>query len=91
MLNILFSETANNLRSFFQNVLPDIDADRWKKYVVSALSFQQQQRVEENKINNLSGLDLAALLRVLDKNWYEIPEKAALPRQVRHWAEKKIR
>lgn len=85
MLNVLFTETANNLRSFLQNVLPSVDADWWKKYVISALSFQQQRRVEENKINNLSGLDLAALLRVLDRNWYEISEKAALPHDVRNW------
>jgi hypothetical protein len=41
MLNILFTETANNLRTFLESVLPAIETDWWKKFVVSALSFQQ--------------------------------------------------
>ena len=43
MLKILFTETATNLRSFLQSVLPTIDTDWWKKFVVSALSFQQMR------------------------------------------------
>lgn len=85
MLNLLFSETSVAIRAFLQDVLPSLAEDWWKKYVLSTLTFQQQRRVEENKITNLSGLDLAALLRVLDKNWYEISEKAALPREARNW------
>jgi superfamily II DNA or RNA helicase len=86
MLSILFTETANNLRSFLQKVLPSLDESWWKKYVLTALTFQQHRRVEEHSITNLSGLDLAALLRVLDKNWFEISEKATLPREARNWA-----
>ncbi|MCC6544739.1 MAG: DEAD/DEAH box helicase family protein [Nitrospirae bacterium] len=85
MLELLFTDTSENIRSFLQTVLPSFDKEWWKKYVISALSFQQQRQVEEKSIRLLSDLDLAALLRVIDKNWYVISEKAGLPREARNW------
>ena len=54
MLNILFTETSNNLRTFLRNVLPSIDADWWKKFVESGLSFQQRRGREEYFYNFLT-------------------------------------
>lgn len=49
------------------------------------LSLQQQRRVEEQKISSLSSLDLAALLRILDQNWYEISQKKSPSYEARHF------
>jgi ATP-dependent helicase HepA len=85
MYNLLSQETADSLRSFLLNVLPTLAEDWWARYVINALTFQQQRRVEESRIDSLIGLDLAALLRVLDQNWYEISNKASLSREARNY------
>lgn len=66
MYNLLSNETADTLRVFLQNTLPPLAKEWWARYVVSALTFQQQRRIEESRIESLAGLDLAALIRVLD-------------------------
>jgi len=81
----LLKETMVGLGSFLQKALPSINDDWWAKCVINELTFQQQRRVEEQRIKDLSGLDLAALLRVLDRNWYEISFKMKLPRESRSW------
>lgn len=85
MFTLLANETAESLRTFLASVLPDISPDWWNSTVISALSFQQQRMVEEKQVITLSGLDLAALLRVLDKSWYEISSKRNLGNEARSW------
>jgi hypothetical protein len=53
--------------------------------VLASLSFQQQRAVEVRRIDALSGLDLAALLRVFEANWNAIAEHLRLPNEVRHY------
>ena len=85
MFSLLSNETAESLRGFLTPVLPEISMNWWSANVISALSFQQQRMVEEKGIACLSGLDLAALLRVLDKNWYDISLKRTLTGEARTW------
>jgi ATP-dependent helicase HepA len=85
MHNLLSSDTPASLRGFLQNTLSSLAEDWWARYVVSVLTFQQQRRVEESRIESLVGLDLAALIRVLDQNWYEISNKVSLPREARNY------
>lgn len=85
MFALLSNETAESLRAFLGPVLSEISDSWWSATVVPALSFQQQRMVDEKGIASLSGLDLAALLRVLDKNWYEISSKRALNGEARTW------
>lgn len=86
MYSLLANDTAESLRSYLLQVLPEIDHDWWNKLVTPSLSFQQQRMVEDRNISSLSGLDLAALLRVLDKNWYEVSSKRTLTNEARTWA-----
>lgn len=85
MHNLLSSDTPASLRSFLQDVLPSLAEDWWPRFVVSSLSFQQQRRVEESRVESLAGLDLAGLVRVLDHNWFEISNKVSLPREARNY------
>lgn len=52
---------------------------------MSRLSFQQQRLVREKRISALEQLDLAALLRVLDQNWYDLGSVVPLDRETRTW------
>lgn len=85
MFSLLANETAEALRSFFVSVAPENSENWWNSTVIPTLSFQQQRMVEERGIASLSGLDLAALLRILDKNWYDISAKKNLSNEVRIW------
>ena len=59
-------------------------------FIGSSGVFQQQRYVERRRIKELSGLDLAALLLVLDRNWFETGEKIALPPDERHYAKEMV-
>ncbi len=70
-------DTTRETCRFLSELLPQIGgADWWKNSVHSKLSYQQQRRVETGHITKMEDLDLIALMRVFDKNWYEIAEKS---------------
>ena len=52
--------------------LPKITDNWWDDLVISNLSQLQREAVLKNDIHEISGLDLAAILRVLDRNWFVI-------------------
>ena len=52
--------------------LPKITDDWWQELVFNNLSPLQRETVLRNDIHEIKGLDLAALLRVLDRNWFVI-------------------
>jgi ATP-dependent helicase HepA len=81
----LLSEAAKQLALFLEKVLPTLFEDWWKQAIVNNLSFQQGQRLEKHNIKSLVSLDLAALLRVLDQNWYQISTKLHLTSEDRHF------
>ncbi len=84
MNDILVLATAEFER-FLRQTLPAVREDWWQKCVVDRLSFQQQRYIEERDGRDLRDLDLAALLRVLDQNWYDLQGAATLPREARSW------
>ena len=53
--------------------------------VVDQLSIQQQRLVNERRVDSLSGLDLAGLLRVFDQNWNPLGYRLNLDQQARNW------
>ena len=73
------------LARFLSVQLPKLSDDWWVKLVFDRLSFQQQRLAQERDLERLEQLDLAALLRVLDKNWYELSSELNLPREGRNW------
>lgn len=81
----LLQEVTAALAAYLEKELPNLYKDWWKDAVIESLSFQQQQRVIQYKINNLSSLDLAALLRVFDQNWYQISSRFNLLPEARHY------
>lgn len=84
MIELLKSATTD-LSFFLGEQLPRLSADWWRSLVVERLSFQQQRMKAERGITSLKQLDLAALLRVLDQNWYELSDALRWPRDARNW------
>ena len=69
---------------FLEGSLPTIGGeDWWEKCVRWKLSVPQEHALEERGIKDLSGLDLGALLRVVEKNWRELCLHRRLPREGR--------
>lgn len=85
MHSLLANESAQALRIFLGICFSDSQQSFWNDTVLPSLSFQQRHMVEEKLITSLSGLDLAALLRILDRNWYDISVKSNLGNEARTW------
>jgi superfamily II DNA or RNA helicase len=73
------------LADYLQNVLPLLGENWWSQSVLGSLSYHQLRRLEQDETQELSALDLAALLRVLDQNWYQISMKKNLTNENRHY------
>jgi superfamily II DNA or RNA helicase len=84
-LNNLLQKATVSLAAYLKNVLPSLSDDWWEKAVVNNLSFQQRRQLEQRNIDSLTSLDIAALLRVFDQNWYQISTKLNLTSEARHF------
>ncbi len=69
---------ASYLASFLHSTLPSLHQDWWNITVIQNLTVQQENWVRQRNITSLSGLDLAALLRIFDRNWSYLSEKYTL-------------
>ncbi|PLX85598.1 MAG: helicase [Desulfuromonas sp.] len=84
MNNLLHMATVE-LSQYLSVQLPELADDWWNKHVVGRLSFQQQRMVENRGFKTLQELDFAALLRIMDQNWFELSNTLNLPREGRTW------
>lgn len=73
------------LAQWLEDNIMAINDDWWKQCVLPSLSYQQQQRVSASNITTLSQFDLAALLRIIDKNWFSLANKCLLDNETRSY------
>ena len=86
-IHALLHTTSQVLASWLDRTLPTIDADDWcRSSVLQKLSSSQSRRVQEKGLTALAQLDLAALLRVFDSNWYSLSQALPLDMEQRHYA-----
>lgn len=78
-------DVAAAIAAVLQRELPQLGQDWWQSNVVDRLSIQQQRLVNERRVESLSGLDLAGLLRVFDQNWNPLGYRLSLDQQARNW------
>lgn len=78
-------DLGRNLQQFLEGVLSSCDQDWWNSCVLAHLTFQQRRNAEGRGIDSLRDLDLDDLLRVFDRNWYEINAVRKLPSEARNW------
>jgi len=76
---------STRLAAFLAEVLPRLSDQWWQTHVLDELTFQQRNHVETAGYTRLDQLDLAALLRIADRNWSEIAHAASLPPTARNW------
>ena len=81
----IISTLNRQLNSVLNQSLPQIDPNWWQSLVLEKLTFQQKSFAENLPANALDQLDLAALLRVTDQNWYELTQKLNLNKEARNW------
>ena len=77
------SQCTSLVADFLGDILPTMSSDWWRDLVQPSFSYQQQQQVERRGIRSLDQLDLAALLRIIHRNWNELSYKLNLPQDVR--------
>lgn len=85
MIRKLLDAFGTELCQFLTEALPRIENDWWNRSVVARLTFQQQNFVRSSGTTTLAGLDVAALMRVLDQNWHEIAPLRNLVPASRTW------
>ncbi|QFP75445.1 DEAD/DEAH box helicase [Deinococcus sp. AJ005] len=81
----VFVALTRELAGWLGRQLPALGGNWWADAVISKLSFQQQRSVEDRGCKALEQLDLAALLRILDLNWFELKDAVPGERDVRTW------
>lgn len=78
MSSLLNSEIRTLVRDYLETHLPELGDNWWQERVINELSVQQVRRVEKMRVDSLAGLDLAALLRVLLRNQFELSWKTEI-------------
>ena len=83
-MNDILNQATVELRAFLFKSLR-IMPDWWEMCVLRNLTEGQARIVRERSITGLDGLDLAALLRVFDANYFDLSNRLNLPRETRNW------
>jgi ERCC4-related helicase len=85
METAILNNLTNQLIQVLKDSLPKISTTWWKSLVIEKLTFQQQSFARQYNPDGLEKLDLAALLRVTDQNWYELTQELNLNKDARNW------
>lgn len=76
---------TQQLHSILARHLPQLANDWWQSLVLDKLTFQQQAFAQQRHYSTLDQLDLAALLRIVDQNWYDLSQTIGLSAHARNW------
>lgn len=78
-INEYLHQSTGLLASWLDEKLCKICDDWWNECVLDRLSYRQREIAIEKDFKKLSDFDLAALLRITDKNWYDMRSFMYLP------------
>ncbi len=82
-MNTYLHTSANVLAEWLGKLLPKTSDAWWDDCVIAKLSYNQAEMARERGFTELGQFDLAALLRIADKSWYEMRNVAFLPTRER--------
>ena len=71
-MNTFMHRLAEQMSGWLGTRLPKLTDEWWRDLVYNNLSQLQRDQVDQKNTTELKGLDLAALLRVFDRNWFVI-------------------
>lgn len=78
-INSALRQTTIHISAWLNKMLRQVSKDWWQECVLDKLSYNQRMIAVENNITKLEEFDLAALLRIADRNWYVMRDFAYLP------------
>lgn len=78
-MNEYLHQATGLLVTWLGKMLPRVSEDWWNECVLDRISYRQQEIAIEKGFKELADFDLAAVLRIADKNWYDMRSFAYLP------------
>jgi ATP-dependent helicase HepA len=78
-INEYLHQATGLLVTWLETKLCRVCDDWWNECVLDRLSYRQREIAIEKGFQKLADFDLAAVLRIADKNWYEMRNFAYLP------------
>jgi len=78
-MNEYLYTATQELCTWLNNMLPRVSDEWWRECVLENLSHSQRELALDNNFDKLEQFDLAALLRIADKSWYDMRSFAYLP------------
>lgn len=78
-INEYLHQATGLLVAWLDGKLRRVSADWWNECVLDRLSYRQREIAIEKGFKELSDFDLVAVLRIADKNWYDMRSFAYLP------------
>lgn len=82
-MNGFMFQLTEKMVAWMDKVLPRITEEWWQDLVINNLNQMQKTKVFNSNVTDLSGLDLASLLRVFDRNWFVISNATFVNPRVR--------
>lgn len=82
-INSYLHEATQLLATSLDFILPRVSGTWWQDCVLSSLSYSQREYAISKGFTKLSDFDLAALLRIANKSWYEMRTVAYMPTKER--------
>lgn len=82
-INRALHHTTVHIASWLNKMLSQVSDDWWQECVIDKLSYNQRTIAIEKNFSTLNEFDLAALLRIADRNWYAMRNNAYLPTKER--------
>ena len=82
-VNSFLHEATVSLVNWLNSILPKVTDDWWDECVMSSLSYTQREMAASRSYTKLSDFDLAALLRITNKSWYDMRTVVYLPTKER--------
>lgn len=73
------------LADWLEKKLVELDVDYWQNLVLPKVSYNQKLNIDRKRYTKLRQLDLAVLLRVINKNWDDLSYKFNIEGRVRNY------
>lgn len=82
-VNSFLHEATISLVDWLNGLLPKVTSEWWEDCVLPSLSYTQREMTVSRGFSKLADFDLAALLRIADRSWYNMRTVAYLPTKER--------
>ncbi len=89
-MNKTLEHATSQVKVFLEINLPVLDDNWWRDMVLAVLNPRQKNILLKSKDTILDNLDLAALLRIFDQNWFRISAHIGYEPEQRHYLKEMI-